>query len=184
MFSIKSRNPNQSRMPWCYVRKGRKIAKEFCSVPMCKPDSKWKRSVVSVKLLSYPCFCFFAGPTPTVKPLPAVPDTGSSGSSSVLLFFFLFFLTPCSSLNSSCLSLQRGHVVRGLNRGPTKSWTVLSRLWSHNHGLPLYSTTADCRNASFAVVLSFRLAGLSVLHTVLKSKTTKTPHLLQLQWCL
>lgn len=88
MFSIKSRNFNQSRMPWCYVHKGRKIVKEFCSVPMCKPDSKCKRSVVSVKLPSYPCFCSFAGPTPTVKPLPAVPDTGSSGSSLVLLFCF------------------------------------------------------------------------------------------------
>lgn len=91
MFSINSRNPNQSQMPWCYVRKGRRFVREFCSIPMCKPDSKWKRSVFHVKLLSDPCSCSSTGPTPTAKPLPAEPDTGSSGSSRVLVFLLFFF---------------------------------------------------------------------------------------------
>lgn len=35
-----SRNPNQSMKPWCYVRKGRRISKEFCDVPKCKSERR------------------------------------------------------------------------------------------------------------------------------------------------
>lgn len=40
------RNPTQSLMPWCRVRRGRRIVREFCNIPRCS--------------------------TPTVKPSPAV----------------------------------------------------------------------------------------------------------------
>ncbi|KAF6731423.1 Urokinase-type plasminogen activator [Oryzias melastigma] len=33
------RNPNQSMKPWCYVRKGRRISKEFCDVPKCSTST-------------------------------------------------------------------------------------------------------------------------------------------------
>lgn len=41
------RNPDQSWRPWCYIRRGRRIVREFCAVPMCKPDWKWKKVSVS-----------------------------------------------------------------------------------------------------------------------------------------
>ncbi|XP_073338179.1 urokinase-type plasminogen activator-like isoform X2 [Pagrus major] len=31
------RNPDQSLMPWCQVRRGRRIVREFCDVPRCSP---------------------------------------------------------------------------------------------------------------------------------------------------
>ncbi|KAK1164520.1 urokinase-type plasminogen activator-like [Acipenser oxyrinchus oxyrinchus] len=32
------RNPDSSRKPWCYVRKGHRFEKEFCSVPACAQE--------------------------------------------------------------------------------------------------------------------------------------------------
>ncbi|XP_028324644.1 tissue-type plasminogen activator-like [Gouania willdenowi] len=35
------RNPDKSLMPWCYVRRGKKILREFCDIPRCsKPTAK------------------------------------------------------------------------------------------------------------------------------------------------
>lgn len=98
MFQINSRNLDQSRMPWCYVRRGSRIVREFCAVPMCKPDSKWKTSVFYEALLSDHCFCSFTGPRPTVKPLPAVSDTGTSEP-----FWLLFSLSALLWTRPVCL---------------------------------------------------------------------------------
>lgn len=85
-------------MPWCYIRRGRRIAREYCAVPMCKPDSKWKTSVFYAELLSDHCFWSFTGPTPTVKLLPAVPDTGRAES-----FWPLSFLSALLWTRPACL---------------------------------------------------------------------------------
>ncbi|KAF1375793.1 hypothetical protein PFLUV_G00223870 [Perca fluviatilis] len=50
------RNPDQHLMPWCRVRKGRKIVREFCNIPRCS--------------------------TPTVKPPPAVDTELTCGERS------------------------------------------------------------------------------------------------------
>ncbi|XP_029376217.1 tissue-type plasminogen activator-like [Echeneis naucrates] len=50
------RNPDQSLMPWCVVRRGRKIVREFCSIPKCT--------------------------TPTTKPMPAVDNERTCGERS------------------------------------------------------------------------------------------------------
>ncbi|XP_068573806.1 plasminogen activator, urokinase a [Cebidichthys violaceus] len=35
------RNPDQSLMPWCHVRRGRRIVREFCNIPRCStPTTK------------------------------------------------------------------------------------------------------------------------------------------------
>ncbi|XP_056251615.1 plasminogen activator, urokinase a [Seriola aureovittata] len=33
------RNPDRSLMPWCFVRKGRRIVREFCSIPRCSTET-------------------------------------------------------------------------------------------------------------------------------------------------
>ncbi|XP_070772338.1 plasminogen activator, urokinase a [Enoplosus armatus] len=50
------RNPNQSLMPWCRVRRGRRTAREFCDIPRCS--------------------------TPTVQPPPAVDTELTCGERS------------------------------------------------------------------------------------------------------
>lgn len=36
LLSLNTRNPDQSLMPWCRVRKGRRYVREFCNIPKCK----------------------------------------------------------------------------------------------------------------------------------------------------
>lgn len=36
LLRLNTRNPDQSLMPWCFVRKGSRIVREFCDVPKCK----------------------------------------------------------------------------------------------------------------------------------------------------
>lgn len=43
LFYMNARNPDQSLMPWCRVRRGRRIVKEFCDIPRCKPDTGNKK---------------------------------------------------------------------------------------------------------------------------------------------
>ncbi|XP_070697356.1 urokinase-type plasminogen activator-like [Pempheris klunzingeri] len=50
------RNPDQSLMPWCYVRRGRRTVREFCDIPRCS--------------------------TPTVNPPPAVDTELTCGERS------------------------------------------------------------------------------------------------------
>lgn len=38
LLYINDRNPDQSLMPWCYVRSGIGPVKEYCNIPKCKPD--------------------------------------------------------------------------------------------------------------------------------------------------
>ncbi|KAG7511665.1 urokinase-type plasminogen activator [Solea senegalensis] len=52
------RNPDQSLMPWCYVRRGRKIVREDCRIPKCFT------------------------PTPTPTPSPAVDTEVTCGERS------------------------------------------------------------------------------------------------------
>ncbi|XP_041734780.2 urokinase-type plasminogen activator [Coregonus clupeaformis] len=33
------RNPDQSLRPWCRVRRGKKIVREFCDIPQCNPET-------------------------------------------------------------------------------------------------------------------------------------------------
>lgn len=44
------RNPNQSLMPWCRVRKGRRIVREFCNIPKCSPPTVKPPSAVDTEL--------------------------------------------------------------------------------------------------------------------------------------
>lgn len=39
------RNPDQSLHPWCRVRRGRRIVRQFCNVPKCETDSQTTTSV-------------------------------------------------------------------------------------------------------------------------------------------
>ncbi|XP_018543736.1 plasminogen activator, urokinase a [Lates calcarifer] len=50
------RNPDQSLMPWCHVKRGRRFVREFCNIPPC--------------------------PTPTTKPPPAVDTELTCGERS------------------------------------------------------------------------------------------------------
>ncbi|KAM3862942.1 urokinase-type plasminogen activator-like [Diretmus argenteus] len=34
------RNPDQSLMPWCRVRRGKRIVKEFCDIPKCETETE------------------------------------------------------------------------------------------------------------------------------------------------
>ncbi|CAJ1067547.1 plasminogen activator%2C urokinase a [Xyrichtys novacula] len=42
------RNPDQSLMPWCAVRRGNKIAREFCDIPRCSSVSAKPPAAVEV----------------------------------------------------------------------------------------------------------------------------------------
>nr|XP_040034545.1 tissue-type plasminogen activator-like [Gasterosteus aculeatus aculeatus] len=55
------RNPDESLMPWCRVRRGRRIVREFCDIPRCTS----------------------AGPTPTSRPPSAVDTERTCGERSV-----------------------------------------------------------------------------------------------------
>lgn len=88
MYQTNPRNPDQSRRPWCYVRRIRQIRREPCAVTICKPDCKGKWSVFYVELLSDLCFCPNTGPETPVPSPPAAMDTGSSE-----LFWALLFLS-------------------------------------------------------------------------------------------
>lgn len=38
LFHLNARNPDQSLMPWCHVRRGARTVKEFCDIPRCKAE--------------------------------------------------------------------------------------------------------------------------------------------------
>lgn len=44
------RNPDQSLMPWCYVRKGRRTVRKFCRIPKCSTPSTKAPPVVDTEL--------------------------------------------------------------------------------------------------------------------------------------
>ncbi|XP_071336882.1 plasminogen activator, urokinase a [Trachinotus anak] len=44
------RNPNQSLMPWCFVRRQRRVVREFCSIPECSTPTIKPPSVVDTEL--------------------------------------------------------------------------------------------------------------------------------------
>lgn len=75
LFHLIGRNPNHSLMPWCNVRRGMKIVKEFCNIPRCKSDVGFKimnNCTYAVRISSMASvFCPCTGSTP-----PAAVDTG------------------------------------------------------------------------------------------------------------
>ncbi|KAM9345462.1 urokinase-type plasminogen activator-like [Symphorus nematophorus] len=44
------RNPDQSLMPWCHVRRGRRIVREFCDIPRCSTSTGNSPPVVDTEL--------------------------------------------------------------------------------------------------------------------------------------
>ncbi|KAM6996995.1 plasminogen activator, urokinase a [Tautogolabrus adspersus] len=44
------RNPNESLMPWCRVRKGRKFVREFCDIPRCSTETVKPPKAVDTEL--------------------------------------------------------------------------------------------------------------------------------------
>ncbi|XP_041866467.1 tissue-type plasminogen activator-like [Melanotaenia boesemani] len=64
------RNPDQSLMPWCYVRKGRKVVSEFCKISRCAPATLKPTMKPTVKPTMKPTVKPSMKPTvkPTVRP--------------------------------------------------------------------------------------------------------------------